>query len=213
MDKDGSGSIDFKEISEYSSKYGSEALNEEQLRGIFKDFDTSGDNPCQGRRASSARPERGSHAPSQTRRPKTTNPPTPMFALVLARVPFIRVNQRSSGDLLAPFRPLSVRVIRFGSVRAKSPRRGVADTHNAPQIQMDREGFYPLTPPWDAPPFLTEGLVERGTPRAQRAAMQGHARPCGHARPPPCADVVRPPPHSHTGAGAGFHNARPGFHA
>ena len=44
MDKDGSGSIDFKEISEYSSKYGSEALNEEQLRGIFKDFDTSGDN-------------------------------------------------------------------------------------------------------------------------------------------------------------------------
>ncbi|GHP05988.1 hypothetical protein PPROV_000473500 [Pycnococcus provasolii] len=44
IDVDNSGQIDFKEIADFTSKYGSTAMNEEQLKEIFKDFDTSGDN-------------------------------------------------------------------------------------------------------------------------------------------------------------------------
>lgn len=44
MDKNGSGAVDYKEIKEHSAKYGGQALTEEELREVFRDFDTSGDH-------------------------------------------------------------------------------------------------------------------------------------------------------------------------
>uniref|UniRef100_A0A7S0SFB3 EF-hand domain-containing protein n=1 Tax=Mantoniella antarctica TaxID=81844 RepID=A0A7S0SFB3_9CHLO len=44
MDKNGSGAVDFKEIKAHSSKNGGQALTEEELREVFRDFDTSGDH-------------------------------------------------------------------------------------------------------------------------------------------------------------------------
>lgn len=44
MDKNGSGAVDYKEIKEHSAKFGGQALMEEELREVFRDFDTSGDH-------------------------------------------------------------------------------------------------------------------------------------------------------------------------
>lgn len=44
MDKNRSGAVDYKEIKEHSAKYGGQALTEEELREVFRDFDTSGDH-------------------------------------------------------------------------------------------------------------------------------------------------------------------------
>ncbi|GAQ88502.1 hypothetical protein KFL_004340090 [Klebsormidium nitens] len=44
MDKDDSGSVEFKEIYAHSSKYGGMALTPEELKAVFQDFDTSGDS-------------------------------------------------------------------------------------------------------------------------------------------------------------------------
>jgi hypothetical protein len=37
-----------KEIKEHSSKYGGQSLTEEELREVFRDFDTSGRAPAKG---------------------------------------------------------------------------------------------------------------------------------------------------------------------
>eukprot|EP00793_Prasinoderma_coloniale_P006888 PRCOL_00001719-RA len=44
LDKDGSGAIDFKEISSHANRYGGTALREDDLREVFRDFDTDGNN-------------------------------------------------------------------------------------------------------------------------------------------------------------------------
>eukprot|EP00899_Mesostigma_viride_P029050 jgi/Mesvir1/932/Mv17490-RA.1 len=43
MDKNNSGSVNFRELEEHAAKYG-QVLSTEELRGIFREFDTSKDN-------------------------------------------------------------------------------------------------------------------------------------------------------------------------